>query len=554
MRGVFLKRRRILRTILVFITLGAGLDPVLLRAQTPVNNPLKTFEMEIQDFQQQIGIWERQAHTQIALVVAVVIFGALISAFQGSAKKWSKAATLVLGIATSICTGVNSQVFSADYRSLQHAAIEGQNVVRKLRNIIANFDAAHPTGENLKEFKSEFAKSVDDFNQISKILEGNTSAQGLAKGGGQAAFSLVVPSVYAQSISSAPEWINKLPSDSRSFYFVGTASDTSLSNAKISSLNDAIGRASSALMPGEPYNSGASVKAPVKDAASVQDTYFSYDKKSAVYNYYTLVRLSREIQDIRPALTVYQQKNWRPVDLTFHPDGGLFVLDAEGGVSRVRIDQRGIHLETLFRIKGADRPAVLAANAESVFASSNNSIGCTVYRFSLADKVTSQRLFAVGGGGCDGMAADGNTLYLVFPGKKEIRYWTDWGSKFSKSWSFNQINQGGVLTFDSRGGRLLYADGSGTAYAISVPGGEIQPLISHVGVVHSIATGPDYLLMASGKKVLYYSRSDNHGENPPSNLQSLPGGIITGLAIDSTDGVWLTDIDNGLIKGPYSRK
>ena len=298
---------------------------------------------------------------------------------------------------------------------------------------------------------------MDDFNQISKSLEGNSSGQSVSRGS-QVAFTLSLAPVYAQSNSPAPAWINKLPSDDHSFYFLGTGSDASLSTAKANSRNDAINRASSALMPGEPYNAGQSTNAPVKDAASVQDTYFSYDKKAGLYNYYTLVRLSREIQDIRPALAVYQQKHWRPVDLTFHPSAGLFVLDADGTVSRVRIDQQGIHLETLFRLKGADRPAALTANAESVFASSNNSIGCTVYQFSLASKNTSQRLVAVGGGGCDGVAANGNTIFLVLPGKKEIRSWADWSSSSNKSWSFSQVDQGGVLAFDARGQRLLYAD------------------------------------------------------------------------------------------------
>jgi len=79
-----LKHFRLLYTILILILIASSLDPVLLKAQTTVDNPLKTFEMEIQDFQQQIGAWEHQALIQIVLVAAVVVFGALISAFQGS--------------------------------------------------------------------------------------------------------------------------------------------------------------------------------------------------------------------------------------------------------------------------------------------------------------------------------------------------------------------------------------------------------------------------------------------------------------------------------------
>ncbi|MBZ5696648.1 MAG: hypothetical protein LAN36_14975 [Acidobacteriia bacterium] len=545
-----MKQVRLLCTVLIFI--AVSLDPILLKAQTPVNSPLKKFEMEIQDFQQQIGVWERHAYIQITLVVVIGVVGILITAFRKSDEKWTKAPIMFLGIVTSTCTLISTLVFSADYRSFQYAASEGQGIVRKLTNIVANYELAQPNAEDLKVFTSEFAKNVDAFNQISKSLEGNGSAQSV-RAGSQVVLTLGLPLVYAQSSSPAPAWITKLPSDDRSFYFLGTASDASLSGAKTNSLNDAINKASSALMPGEPYSAERSGITSIKDAASIQDTFFSYDKNSATYSYYTLLRLSREIQDIRPTMTVYQQKHWGPVDLTFHPAAGLFVLDYDGAVSRVRIDRQGIHLETLFQLKRVDRPAELTANSEFLFTSSNNSIGCTVYKFSLASRKTSQRLILVGGGGCDGIAADGNTVYLVLPGKKEIRYWSNWDSSSPKSWSFNQIDRGGVLTFDSSGRRLLYANESGTAYAISVPEGKIRPLVSNVGVVHSIATDPNHVLLASGKKVLFYSRSDNLGENPPSNMQSLSGGQISGIAVDTTNSAWIADFDNGLIQGPFPR-
>jgi len=551
-----LKNLRPLYTILILIAIS--LDPVLLKAQTPVNSPLKAFEMEIQDFQQQITVWQGQAHTQIVLLISIAVIGVLISALQGLGKLWSKftaaalVLTVLLGAAVSAGTAFNTYYFSADYRSLRYAAIEGENIVRKLHNIVANYELAQPTGDDLKEFKSEFSTNVDAFNQINESLKGNGSAQSIPAGS-HVAFTLGVRLVYAQSSSPAPVWIKKLPSDDLSFYFLGTASDASLSGAKTNSVNDAINKASSALMPGEPYSAKPSLSTPIKDAASIQDTFFSYDKDSATYTYYTLLRLSREIQDVRPTTTVYQQKNWRPVDLTFDPAAGLFVVDYDGAVSRVRIDQQGIHLETLFQLDRADRPAALTANSESVFTSSNNSIGCTVYQFSLASRKTSRRLVISGRGGCDGIAADGNTVYLLFPGKKEIRYWSNWESSSPKSWPFSQIDQGGALTLDSNGRRLLYADGFGTAYAISVPEGKIKSLVSNVGVVHSIATDPNHVLLASGKKVLFYSRSDNLGENPPPSMQSLSGGLISGVAVDTTDSAWIADSDNGLIQGPFPR-
>jgi hypothetical protein len=46
-------------------------------------------------------------------------------------------------------------------------------------------------------------------------------------------------------------------------------------------------------------------------------------------------------------------------------------------------------------------------------------------------------------------------------------------------------------------------------------------------------------------------RSDNRGENPPLDMQSLSGGLISGVAIDTTNSAWIADFDNGIVQGPF---
>jgi len=88
----------------------------------------------------------------------------------------------------------------------------------------------------------------------------------------------------------------------------------------------------------------------------------------------------------------------------------------------VRVEQTEIRLQELFRLKVSDRPADLTVDTESLFATSNNSLGCTVYQYSLADKKTSQKLIGLTAGqqGCDGIAAENGALYVVLAGRKEI--------------------------------------------------------------------------------------------------------------------------------------
>jgi hypothetical protein len=509
--------------------------------------PTDPYEKTIQDEQQQIRTWERQADIQIVCILALGAFGIAISALQGVKKNWSKALTFVLGIATAVLTLINSKAFTADYRSLEHAAMEGNAIVRKLDGMIVVFHQKPPEGKDLDKFTTDYLKTIDDFNKISAKLEAN--------GGVVEASRLLpelpgLPEVYAESAVQAPAWTEKLPTDSRSFYFLGVSRDASLALAQTNSFNDAVSKASQALIPGEPYSSEKSVNISVKDAGAVQDTFFNYDGKSGAYTYYTLFRISQAIWSFRPALAKYQQKGWHPTDLAFDPSTGLFVLDNDGGVSKVNIDQQGIHLKTLFRLNPSDGPEAVTANAQSIFVSSNNQLGCIVYQYSFASGKTTRRLVGVKQG-CGVITTDGTAVYLLVPGRKEVWYWPNWESASPQGWPFTQIEGGGALAFDRSGGQLIFADESGTAYMISVPERKIQQLAANVGTVHSIATNSSHILLASGKKVLFYARVDHHGENPPGAMHALLGGLISGVAVDTAQSAWITDFDNGAIQGPF---
>jgi hypothetical protein len=546
-----MKRLGLLLPLVVFLAvLAGGCTYQLLNAQTPASGPVQisptdSFEKQLQDFQQQIRAWERQANIQVVCILAVGAFGVAVAALQSVKKTWSTVLTVVLGIATSVFTGINSKGFIADYRSLQRAATEGHAIVRKLDGMIAVFHLRPLEGKDLVKFGEDFQKGIDDFNQIGAKLEAN---------GGVVSATLMpetpsLPVVYAQSGVQAPAWTAKLPSDSRSFYFLGVSSDPSLATAQANSFNDAVSRASQALIPGEPYSSDKSVITSVKDVGVVQDTFLNYDVKSGAYTYYTLFRVSQAIWSFRPALTLYQRKGWRPIDLVFDPTAGLFVLDDDGAVSKATIDQQGIHLKTLFRLGGSARPLAATANAQSIFISSSSHLGCTVYQYSFTSGKTTQRLVAALQG-CDGIAADGTAVYLVLPKTKEVRYWPNWESSSPQSLPFTQIENGGVLTFDRSGSQLIFVD-DGNAYTISVPGRKIQQLATNVGAVRSIATSSNHILLASGKKVLFYARADHHGENPPTAMRALPGGLISGVAVDTAQSAWVTDRDNGVIQGPF---
>ena len=99
---------------------------------------------------------------------------------------------------------------------------------------------------------------------------------------------------------------------------------------------------------------------------------------------------------------------------------------------------------------------------------------------------------------------------------------------------------------------MIYADQSGDAYSISIPEGRFSHLASMVGFASGIAADANHILFSSGTKVLFYARSDNHGENPPDTIKGARGGWLTGVSVDSSDAAWIIDHDHSSISGPFS--
>jgi hypothetical protein len=513
-------------------------------------------ERPIHACEQQVKGWQSEEHVEIILVIVVIALGVIISALQGSSSKWAKTTTLLLGIGTAILAGINSRIFTADDRTLRRAAFEGEAVIGQLWIIVDTLKDGNLTPQDKVNVKGEYLKKLLEFQAIGERLNGtlkNSSKNSDKRIG-------LLPYVYAQSKVAVPVWAQKPPADSTSLYFAGTAYDKSLTAAKQASLDNAYHSAATALRLQAPNASDTSLTTLIKASAVMQDAVFVYDQNTGNYAYYTLIRLSKEIQSIvgslplsdRPqaALTSFEAKNWRPEDLTFNSDSGMFVLDATGGVSRVAVDQQGIpHIEKLFKLDANASGNALAADAQSVFVTSTALSGCTVYRYSLATKAISRRVLTIGER-CVGIASDGKSFYVTIPSRGEIRYWESWDATSSHSLSFSAITTPGCLAFDNIGHRLI-VDSAGSAYAISIPDGRRQLLASNLGDVSSISASRSHVLIASGKRVIFLARSDNHGENAPDSLQSLKRGQIAGIVVDATDQLWIADSARKLVTGPF---
>lgn len=357
-----------------------------------------------------------------------------------------------------------------------------------------------------------------------------------------------------------PVWVHKVPASDVSMYFVGTGHDPSLTNAKSASLQNAYDSALQTLSSKSPATSLPDLLALVKASAVVQDSAFYYDNSKRSFVYYTLLSIGKAIETtglptlpiakgLRLQRVTFSQRGWRPTDLAYDPTSGLFALDANGGVSRLSLINNQPRLTQLFRIPGAYTGVAIAVNADAVFVLANSAVGGTIFKNTFATKTTTEQLIAPGDS-CAGIAVDGPAIYLTNANKDEIIYKSQWSAKRS-TWKFVGGTPG-IAAYDRFGDRLIVADLSGSAYAVSLSDGTDQLLASNLGRVNSVAASYLHFLFASGKQVLFRARTDGRGESPPQDLRSLTGGHIVGVVVDSNDQLWFADYDKKLVQGPFN--
>lgn len=191
-------------------------------AQVPTAKAaISELERPIRACEQQVASWRREEVLQIIFVLAVSIFGVVISYLQKSDAKWSKTATVVLGIATAILTAINARVFSADDRTLRRAVFEGGTVISQLWVMDDTLKDEHMSPQDKLNVKGDYLKKLLEFQAIGERLNGASNASS----GTQSARNNfeVLPRVFASAEGNVPSWVNQPPSDNASLYFVGRA-------------------------------------------------------------------------------------------------------------------------------------------------------------------------------------------------------------------------------------------------------------------------------------------------------------------------------------------
>ncbi len=241
---------------------------------------------------------------------------------------------------------------------------------------------------------------------------------------------------------------------------------------------------------------------------------------------------------------------WAPVALAYHPDSGLFALDRGGRVYRVGIEGKS-EVTNLFPAPLSKVLDLAAGPREVVVAGIAGNIG-KLCVFTLATAKLSQITLPVSRF-ATGLAMGADTVYVGTSGANgyAVEAWDFARGKKQRGWSLDGFQSVGSVVLDEAQNKLLVSDPSASRVStLNLTDGKIKLLSDRVGVVTAVAMSARYYLLGSGGKILFLSRSSGLGENPPPGVNAIVFQLISGLEVDKSGDLWVSDLYRKAIRGP----
>jgi hypothetical protein len=248
-------------------------------------------------------------------------------------------------------------------------------------------------------------------------------------------------------------------------------------------------------------------------------------------------------------------RDWRPNDLSYSGDIGLLVLDDYGRVTRIFSTDQGTASKSYFSIDGSRRFIAVASGGNRTFVTAVRPIGCTVFQYDGVSNKLATHLLGAPNGSCDGIATDGQTTVVGFPGSSEIRFFQS--SDFSKPRSVGLPGTSTSYNFiyDDKTLKLYVGDSNGDVYQTAFgDGSKPKRVISHAGSINSLAASSSYLLVASGTHVMCYKKTDFSLLNLSGCMDVTLSGQLAGIRVDNQNHAWVLERDRDVIVGPITLK
>ena len=102
--------------------------------------------------------------------------------------------------------------------------------------------------------------------------------------------------------------------------------------------------------------------------------------------------------------------------------------------------------------------------------------------------------------------------------------------------------------------QLFIGDSSGKVYQTNLGDDNHKQVIDHAGPVNSLALSAKYLIIASGDRLLCYSRQDFKVRDPSTCWDVSLAGDLVGVRVDLEDRAWVISRKGDNIIGPILLK
>lgn len=253
-----------------------------------------------------VASWRQDIKIEVTLAILVGLIGLAIGSLQTTEKPWVKRTTVGLGLFISALTLCTHTIFTADYPVLRRAVESSDPVLEELHQDIVLYRQVSETRGNTTEIFNSFIDTQRRFNEIARDVVGEAvGAEAPSQTAAnaslfQGSFSSVV---HAQSSQGLPAWTGTNGSnDSSASYFVGMSDNASLDAAKSASYDNAVYNGVKAVLAAKKGVASPAAltqtNSLVRNAATVTNTWLTYNSGSRSYRCYTRIRLPQGLSRV----------------------------------------------------------------------------------------------------------------------------------------------------------------------------------------------------------------------------------------------------------------
>ncbi|PBJ02532.1 hypothetical protein BSF43_48820 [Pseudomonas ogarae] len=256
-------------------------------SNTAADPMLSYFDELLKICHTQLDGWRSSYRVQVGIAILVSVLGLVAAALQGSSASYVKGATVALGVVISAITIAVNTLEMNNYRQISISIDKVEKIVGKMETARLNYKTFKKPDNELaaEEFQKLYARYQAIIDPPDSTPTRHTGYQ-----------LKLLTSAYAGE--AVPDWLTRLPDNPKNLYFVGVADSAQLFDAQAESIRTAKITAIQFLR--ETLQTSMNSTGPVDPlvdtltrSADEVDNYITYDEKTELYRYYSLVRVNR---------------------------------------------------------------------------------------------------------------------------------------------------------------------------------------------------------------------------------------------------------------------